>query len=69
MDDRELYYVREYHQRLIDASKNESQYKTLRPARPSWSDYLLLRFGDSLIAAGQRMKKNSAFAQTAKPSD
>jgi hypothetical protein len=64
MADRELYIVREYNHQLIDASHNESQYRSLRPARPSWLDYLLLRLGNSLIVVGQKIKTGSSFAQS-----
>ena len=69
MDDRELPYVKEYHQRLIDVSCIESQTKNSRPPRPSWSDYFLLRLGDSLIATGQRIKNGSFQAESNQRAD
>ena len=63
MYDRELPYVREYQQRLVNATNTEMRFKRTRPASSTWSDYALLRLGDSLITLGQRLKKEKAFAQ------
>lgn len=63
MFDRELPYVKEYQQRLIDATNIERQFKHSRPARSTWSDYVLLRLGDSFISLGQRLKKEKTFSQ------
>jgi hypothetical protein len=69
MEDRDLQYVQEYHQRLVHATHIERQFKNSRPSRPSWSDYLLLRFGDSLIAVGQKVKNGSSISQASQRAD
>ncbi len=65
MKDQELTNVHEYQKRLIEATRIERMIKGSRPVRPSWSDTILLKFGNSLIAMGQRMKNLSSAAQTA----
>lgn len=64
MQDRELQYVQEYHRRLIENAHMERQLKSLRSARPTWSDHLLLQLGDSLIALGERLKDGRPCPQT-----
>ena len=64
MKDQELYYVQEYQQRLIEATRIQRMIRASRPVRLSWSDTFLLQFGESLIAVNQRMKNLSSAAQT-----
>jgi hypothetical protein len=59
MEDRDLYYVKEYHQRLIATSVQEHRLQAIRLPLPGLRDYLLNRAGSTLIALGQRLQSAS----------
>jgi hypothetical protein len=61
MDDRDLFYVGEYHRRLIAISQQEQNLRQAKPARPGVRDYVLLHLGIYLINVGQRLRSASAY--------
>ncbi len=65
MEDRDLFYAKEYHSRLVAISDQERALRDLRPARPGLRDIALLHLGDSLISLGQRIRCASCYDQKA----
>ena len=61
MDDRDFFYVGEYHQRLIAISQQERNLRQANPARPGVRDYVLLHLGSYLINVGQRLRSASTY--------
>jgi hypothetical protein len=63
MEDRDLPYVKEYHQRLIATSSQARQLRVTRLPHPGWKDALLDRLGCTLISLGQRLQAASLHNQ------
>jgi hypothetical protein len=61
MEERDLYYVSEYHRQLIATSTLARALREAKPVRPGIRDYILLRVGSYLISLGQRLRSASTY--------
>jgi hypothetical protein len=64
MFDHHFFFAKEVHNHLMDTARRARLAGKIRSHLPTLRDYLYLQLGDSLIALGQRLRDESAFAQT-----
>jgi hypothetical protein len=56
-------WVKAYHCQLLSIAEEERKVRSLRGGKPTWRDRAFLQLGDLLIALGERVRNESAYAK------